>query len=257
MSDDKPAGFKDHFSTQAALYAAARPTYPPALFDWLAAQLDTHQHAWDAGTGNGQAALELAARFANVTATDASDAQLQQVTAHPRIRYLQAHSENAPLEDASVDLVTVAQAVHWFDMDAFNREVDRVLRPGGLVAVWVYGNIRVTPDIDRIEDHFYNGVVGDYWPAERRHIDIGLRDIHLPYPLLETPSFDMTAAWVPSQFTAYIGSWSAVQRYRAAHDDDPVLQLKRELLEVWGAGERRKVRWPLTLKAARKPGIHT
>lgn len=250
--NDKP-DFKDHFSGHAKQYAASRPTYPQELYDWLAARLPSHQHAWDVATGNGQAAVELAQRFTRVTASDASAEQLKNAVAHPRISYVTAPAEDAPLEDDSVDLITVAQAVHWFDMQAFNREVERVLKPGGVIAVWIYGNVRVTPEIDAIEEHFYRDVVGDYWPEERRHIENGLRDIELPYPLLDTPSFDMTAAWVPSQFAAYIGTWSAVQRYRRERREDPLQWLKQELLTCWGAGERRKVSWPLHLKVARKP----
>ena len=252
---DKPdkQAFHDHFSGHAEAYAASRPGYPPALFDWLAGQVSNRQHAWDAATGNGQAAHELAQRFSRVTATDASPQQLEKAPAHPRIQFLCARSENSPLDSESVDLVTVAQAVHWFDMKAFNAEVERVLKPGGIVAVWVYGNIRVAPQIDAIEQEFYERVVGEYWPEERRHIENGLTDIALPWPELATPGFDMTAAWVPSQFTAYIGTWSAVQRYRQDKGADPVQWLKQELLTCWGPGERRRVRWPLHLKVARKP----
>ncbi|MDX1444258.1 MAG: class I SAM-dependent methyltransferase [Gammaproteobacteria bacterium] len=245
--------FKDHFSAQSSQYASARPSYPPELFDWLAGQVANHQHAWDAATGNGQAAHELVRHFSRVTATDASPQQLEKAKAHQRIQFLCARSENSPLDSQSVDMITVAQAVHWFDMDAFNAEVERVLKPGGVVAVWAYGNIRVAPQIDAIEEEFYEQVVGDYWPDERRHIENGLADISLPWAELATPDFDMTAAWVPSQFTAYIGTWSAVQRYRAEKKEDPVRWLKQQLLTCWGPGERRKVRWPLHLKVARKP----
>src|SRR5882672_9881793 len=161
--------FQDHFSKQAATYAKARPTYPPALFTELARLAPGRTLAWDAGTGNGQAAVALAPHFAQVAATEPSAAQLAQAVPHPRVAYHQA-AETAPLlGDASVDLVTVAQAAHWFDRPKFYAEVKRVLRPGGVVALWTYGLCVIDPAIDAVVFRFYHGPVGPYWPPERHH----------------------------------------------------------------------------------------
>src|ERR1043165_5287441 len=125
--------FKDHFSTQSQDYARYRPDYPPSLFQWLASLTSAHALAWDVGTGSGQAALALADHYRRVVATDAAEAQLRHAVAHERVTYKGMPAENTDLGNASVDLVTVAQALHWFDFDRFYREVQRVLRPGGLI----------------------------------------------------------------------------------------------------------------------------
>ena len=137
--------FKDHFSGHAAAYARARPTYPDALFDWLAAQCAGHALAWDAGCGNGQASIALASRFDRVHASDPSATQVAAAPTHPRVAWHVEPAEQCSLPDASADLVTVAQAYHWFDYERFAAEATRVLRPGGVVAVWAYGVSSVTP----------------------------------------------------------------------------------------------------------------
>jgi ubiquinone/menaquinone biosynthesis C-methylase UbiE len=243
----------DHFGSVAGAYAHFRPTYPPPLFDWLAAVTPGRHRAWDCATGTGQAAVALAGHFREVVATDASAAQLAAASPHPGVHYRLAAAESSGLEAASLDLVTVAQAVHWFDRPRFFREVERVLRPGGMLAIWSYGIPQLEGGAaDALLQHFYGDVVGPYWPAEKALVESGYRDLVLPFESLPTPSFAMEAAWSLEQVLGYCASWSASARYRAALGSDPIERLRPALAAVWGeAAQGRRIHWPLTLKASR------
>lgn len=247
-----PAGFKDHFSGHAAGYARARPGYPASLFAFLAAAAPSRARAWDCGAGSGQAARSLAAHFDAVVATDASAAQVAKAGPAPRLLYAAAAAERAPLRDASVDLVTVAQALHWFDLPAFFAEAARVGRPGALLAAWCYGNNRVTPEVDRAWLRFYRDVVGPYWPPERLLVEEGYRSIAFPFAALPAPAFAMEADWDLAEFLDYLGTWSGSQYYRKARGSDPLDEIRAEMAAAWGdAGSKRRIVWPLTLKLMR------
>ncbi|MDH4107686.1 MAG: class I SAM-dependent methyltransferase [Gammaproteobacteria bacterium] len=241
------AAFKDHFSGHAADYAQARPSYPDALFEFLADNCARRSVAWDCATGNGQAAIALARHFGKVIATDASAQQIASATRHPAIDYRVAPAEASRLGPASIDLVTVAQALHWFDFSRFFAEVERVLAPGGLFAAWCYGLGRVTPDCDRIVDDLYHGL-DDYWFPERVHVENGYRDIPMPFVSLDTPGFDMRLDWTAEQMIAYLRTWSAAKNYQREHGRDPIDAGVAALSEAWGSGARLVV-WPLALRA--------
>ena len=245
-------GFKDHFSGHAASYVQARPRYPRALFEWLSREAPARALAWDAGCGNGQAALALAEDFAAVFATDPSAAQVGMATPHPRVRYAVEPAERCSLDDGAADLVSVAQALHWFDFEAFFAEARRVLRPGGLFAAWSYGVLRIAPAIDPLLARFEHEVVGPYWPPERRHVDAGYADVPFPLRKLQAPAFAMRHDWTLAQVLDYLQTWSAVQRFRAARGTDPMPALARELAAAWGDPAReRVVEWPLVVLAGR------
>lgn len=236
--------FKDHFSAHAASYAKARPTYPPALFAELARLAPGRSLAWDAGTGNGQAAVALAAQFERVVATEPSAAQLAQAAHHPRVAYHQCAETASMLSDASVDLVAVAQAVHWFDRPKFYTEVKRVLRPHGLLAIWTYALCEVTPEIDDAVLRFYRGPIGSYWPPERHHPETGYRELDFAFTEQPFPAAAMELEWTLGDFTSYLRTWSAVARFIADKGFDPVATLEVELAPLWGE-VARKVFWPL------------
>jgi SAM-dependent methyltransferase len=245
--------FADHFSRVAPAYASCRPRYPDGLFAYLAGLPPDHDLAWDCGAGNGQASLPLAQTFSRVVATDLSAMMLDNAPSHPRIEYRVAVAEDSGLATRTVDLVTVAQALHWFEIGLFYQEVDRVLKPGGVLAVWCYGNQRIGHQaVDRVLDQFYHHVVGPFWPAERRLVEAGYRTLPFPYPELAPPDFALEERWSLPELLGYIGTWSATQRYRERTGDDPVPELGRRLANHW-CSTTRLVRWPLSIRVGRRP----
>ncbi len=244
--------FKDHFSGHASAYAAYRPHYPPELFAQLAALSPQRQRAWDCATGNGQAAIGLAKHFNHIVATDASVKQLGSRRQHARIDYCAGLAEAAPLTSACCDLVTVAQSVHWFQFERFYAEARRVLKGGGAIALWTYAVFRIQAGIDEPIDHFYNEIVGPFWPPERRYVEEGYRTIPFPFDELQPPPIVLETHWNLDQVMNYIGTWSAVQRFRDAHGSDPLPQLRTVLEPLWGAPDSaRRVSWPLHMRVGR------
>lgn len=245
--------FRDHFSKVASGYAAYRPRYPAALFDFLAEHAPGRSLAWDCACGNGQATLDIADRFEHVIGTDPSEAQISQAPPHPRIEWRVAPGEQSGIPDDTCDLVTVAQALHWLDIDAFFREATRVTRPAGLVAVWTYGDIRLDePEADAIVRHFARRTVGTYWPPQRRIVDDGYRSVTMPFAELEVPTFEMDDRWTLEQLLGYVRTWSATTRYREALNEDPTTDLATQLGPLWGDPDKpRRVWWPLTVRVGR------
>ena len=242
----------DHFSGHAAAYAKARPGYPPELFDWLASQCDRRDLAWDCGTGNGQAAVALANHFERVYATDLSTEQIAQASSHPRIDYRAAPAEASGLPDTSTDLVTVAQALHWFCGDTFYAEVKRVLKPGGLLAAWTYTLLQGEPELNAIVDDFYRNTVGPWWPPERRWVDLGYREMPFPIADLECPEFEIRLKWTLDDLLAYLRTWSATQRYIRERGSDPCVELGMRLREIWPDPQAEKsIVWPIALRCGR------
>lgn len=240
---------RDHFSAVAADYARYRPGYPAELFAWLAQRAGGRRRAWDCATGNGQAAVGLAGYFDRVVATDASEAQIAHAEPSDRVEYRLAPAEASGLEPASIDVVTVAQALHWLDVDRFYAEARRVLTPGGLVAAWCYNMLEVEPRVNAIVGRYYSGVVGPYWPPERRLLEAGYRTLPFPFAAIDPPAFYMHAEWDLTDLLGYLGTWSASQRYAAARGADPLDGIRSDLAAAWGeASAVRTVRWPLHLR---------
>jgi SAM-dependent methyltransferase len=243
---------KDHFSGHADRYEAFRPNYSEALFTYLVSLCNRRELAWDCATGNGQAAVALTPYFQSVIATDASEKQIERARLRANVRYLVAPADRAPLGDASVDLVTVAQALHWFDLPSFYAEVRRVVRPGGVLAVWCYELHAISAEIDVIISRLYSDVVGAYWPPERRLVEHGYAALPFPFDELTPPSFQMTHEWDLGHLLGYVDSWSATQRYRAHTGKDPRDLIKSELEAAWGdLDQLRTVTWPLRVRAGR------
>jgi SAM-dependent methyltransferase len=240
--------FSDHFSSTAPQYARHRPRYSDALFTWLAAQTPSLHTAWDCGTGNGQAAVAIANHAVRVIATDVSASQIAQASPHPRVHYAVCAAERAPVSSRSVGLVTAAQALHWFELDAFFVEVRRVLVKGGMFAAWSYGDVILDGSLDRVLTAFMDRIQ-PYWPPERAHVQSGYRRIEIPLHEVAVPEFVLEQSWTLDELLGYVGTWSAVTRLRAANPD-PIPRLRRTLSEVWGdPTTARRVRWPLTMRA--------
>lgn len=244
------ASFKDHFSDKSANYAKYRPRYPDALFDHLAGLCDRQDLAWDCATGNGQSALGLARHFRHVIATDASAAQIDAAIPHPAVSYRVAPAEQGGLDEDSVDLLAVGQALHWFDLAKFFAEAQRAVRPGGVVATWSYRMCTVDDTVDAVLDELYSGIVASFWPPERDIVDNEYRDIEFPVPLIEVPAFEMRLTWAVDDMLGYLRTWSASKRYENQHGEDPVSIIETPLRDTWGDASRDAV-WPLTVCAYR------
>jgi SAM-dependent methyltransferase len=244
--------FEDHFSEQAREYAQYRPQYPHELFDYLASIVPGRQLTWDCGTGNGQAACELTRLFERVVATDASPEQIAQATPHERIEYRVARAEEVDLEAGSVDLVTVAMAVHWFDLEPFYQAVRRAAKPGGILAVWMYHLPVIAPEIDQILLHYYENVLAGYWPERFHYLDERYRSLPFPFEELKLPDFEIKVDWELDRLAGFLDSWSGTRRYKNERGQHPLNFIWQGLSEAWGkSGELRSVRWPLSLRVGR------
>jgi SAM-dependent methyltransferase len=243
----------DYFSAQAATYAAFRPTYPRELFAFVAECAPRHDLVWDCATGSGQAALALVDDFARVIATDSSAKQLAHAPPHERIEYRVAPAEDSRLPDACADAITVAQALHWFDLNRFYAEVRRVLAPRGVLVIWSYNDAMLDDLALDAELQRYNAMtVGPYWPPERQIVRDGYRTVPFPFDRIEAPPFTLTRDWTLAELSGYLRSWSATARYISEHGTDPVMEFERSVAGRWGDPTRpRRVSWPLVVLAGR------
>jgi ubiquinone/menaquinone biosynthesis C-methylase UbiE len=240
------------FSSIAKQYAESRPGYPPELYDFLASLVGRRDLAWDSATGNGQAALELARRFDRVIATDLSAEQIRYAVPHARVEYRVAPSERSGLEDHSADLIAVASAIHWFDLDGFFAEARRVLRPGGVLAAWSYHAGRIEPPFGEILERFYHEVVQPYFAPGSKLVDEGYRGLTLPGAPIDTPRFWMSARWNLDQMLAFIGTWSGTREYIRVKGESPVPIVAEPLARAWGERKSvRTLRWPLAIRVSR------
>jgi SAM-dependent methyltransferase len=205
--------FKDHFSKQAAGYAKFRPRYPQKLFDYLGSIAPTRQLAWDCGTGNGQAAVGLASVFDRVIATDASEEQIANAQSHERVEYRVVPAENSGIESETIDLIMVAQALHWFDLERFYGEAQRALKPDGILAASAYNLLHVEPAIDEVVNRYYYDVVGSFWPAERKLVE-QFANLSFPFREIDAPIFEMTAYWNLDHLLGYLRTWSSTAVHR-------------------------------------------
>jgi len=211
-----------------------------------------HERAWDCGTGNGQAAVGIAPYFDHVVATDPSGDQLRNAFRHENVEYVQARGEESALVSGSVDLVTVAQAVHWFDVESFFDEVMRVLKRDGVCAVWCYTHTQISPAVDAIVYDFYYNVVGPYWHRERALVDDRYHSLVFPLEEIEPPPFKIQLDWSFDDLVGYLGTWSPVRRYIEANGMDPIEEIRAPLAKAWGdRAEIKHVVLPISMRIGR------
>jgi SAM-dependent methyltransferase len=245
--------FKDHFSHSSVSYSKHRPGYPDTLFSHLSSVCRGHKLAWDCATGTGQSAVQLTKYFNRVVATDASESQINNALKHEGIKYIVSAAEESRLDATSVDLITVSQALHWLDLPGFTAEVDRVLKPAGVLAVWSYNLLLIRPDIDEQIMHLYSTVLKEHWPAERSLVEDGYKDIDFPLTELSVPAFNMSLDWSLAQLVAYLSNWSAVNDYILKNGKDPVDVIYPKLLKLWGSPKKKlHIQWPLTVRLWQK-----
>jgi ubiquinone/menaquinone biosynthesis C-methylase UbiE len=249
---NEPFPFEDHFSKQSRLYAQYRPKYPAEIYSYLASLAPGHSLAWDCGTGNGQAAIGLADYFERVYATDASAEQIARAHAHENVTYRIEAAEHISLEDCSVDLITVAVAVHWFNFDEFYSEVRRVLKPGGILAVWTYSLTEISPEVDQVVRQYYYQTLQGCWPERIHYLEEKYETLPFPFEEIAAPPFVMEKNLNLAQYAGFLDSWSATQRYKEKSGHHPLEVIWDQLSSAWGnENEARLVRWPLYFRIGR------
>lgn len=239
---------KDNFSAQADIYAKYRPQYPQELFDFILKHVHDLQLAWDCGTGNGQSAAILGKYFKKVFASDISKKQIENAVKADNIQYALEPAEKTSLNDNSVDLVTISQALHWFEFDKFYSEVKRVSKQHAVIATWTYNLIQVDPVTDKLIYDYHFNTLGDYWDKERSHVIEGYKNIPFPFRPIATPAFFIELKWTPEDLEGYFNTWSALQKFITANNYSPVDELMIKIRLNWAPGESRQIRFPLDLK---------
>ncbi len=237
---------KDRFSKHANQYAQYRPTYPPALYDFIYKHVQHFDVVWDCGTGNGQAACDLSKKFKKVFATDSSAKQIENAYQAENVFYSIAN-EKSSFAEKSVDLITVAQAAHWLNKEAFSQEAKRVAKPNGIIAIWGYSLLTINYEIDTLLNHFYTQVIGAYWDQERRHIDEHYRKLYFPFPEIQCPSFTISVSWTLEELEGYITTWSAVQKFIQRHNYNPIDEIIKNIQPLW-IYKKNKITFPLFLR---------
>lgn len=244
--------FKDNFSRQSDIYLKYRPLYPDELYAYLATLTNEHELAWDCGTGNGQAAIGLAPFYDKVIATDPSEQQIGNAIPHEKVQYLVEKAEHVSMEPGTADIITAANALHWFDIDVFYKATVRVSKPNGLIAVWAYGNPCINTEIDRVVDSYHDDILGTYWLPENRLVEDKYSTLPFPFAKIETPAFSCERSMNLDEFIGYLNTWSATQRFIVQNQFNPTEQVRKELLPVWGDPlQEKKLTWDLTLKVGR------
>ena len=240
---------QDNFSSGAADYALYRPQSPQEIFDFLYSQVKNFDTAWDCGTGNGQVATTLAERFKTVYGTDISEKQLALAPKKDNVIYRLERAEQTSFPDHSINLITVGQAIHWFDFESFYAEVSRVAAPGAFFAAWTYSLLRLTPAVNEVIDHFYRNITHPYWDKERAFVDAEYKTIPFPFKEVHAPAIDIVKSYNLNQLIGYLRTWSGVQHYIEKEQNDPLELIITDLTKAWGNNEYIEVRWPVHVRA--------
>lgn len=244
---------KDYFSKQANLYATFRPSYPEELYQFIFQHVKDKETVWDCATGNGQAAAYLSNHFKKVCATDISEKQLAYAYQADNISYSIAPAEQTSFQDDQFDLITVGQALHWFDLPRFYAEVKRVIKPDGILAAWGYNLLTISPEIDALILNFYQNTVGRYWDDARRFVETSYQPLPFPGEEIPAPSFYFSAEWTLENLEGYLMTWSSTQAYIKANNSNPVINLLPDVEKLWPAGVKKQVTFPIFIRLAAIP----
>ncbi len=245
--------FKDYFSDSSAQYGQYRPQYPKGLFQYLASISPSGEKAWDCACGTGQSALGLKEYFKEVIATDASENQIIKAIKKPGITYQISPAEKTQIANEEIDIITVAQALHWFDIESFFKEADRVLKKNGILAIWTYNLLEINETIDNIISELYNKTLRHYWPLERKMVENGYKEITFPFTSMSSPSFKMQAEWNLIQLIGYLETWSALKKYKKENQSNELTDIFAKIHKFWGnPDDKKKITWPLTVKSKQK-----
>lgn len=247
--------FKDHFSNQSDLYVKHRPHYPLELYAFLSSLTEKHDRAWDCGTGNGQAAIGLALYYNKVIATDPSQQQINNSFHHEKVQYLVEKAEYNSIESGSIDIVTIANALHWFDFDLFYKEVNRVVKENGVVAAWAYELPTICAEIDKLVHEYHYETLGKYWLPENWLVVEKYETIPFPFQQIDCPHFSSDKHLKRSDFIGFLNTWSATQRFIKENKYNPTDALSDALKEFWDDDCEKLVRWKLVVKIGRVGGV--
>ena len=243
---------KDHFTAVSETYRQHRPSYPKDLFEYLSNLTAQHERVWDCGTGSGQTAVPLTNHYQEIIGTDLSKGQLDNAQVHERVRYIASPAERVPfIADKSIDLITSSQAAHWFVLKEFYEEVNRVLRSGGIIALWCYGLLSVNETVDKVVKELHDETLGPFWP-KRTIEDHTYTSLWFPFDEIPRQPFTMRANWTLEQLKNYFRTWSASFKYYKEHDADPLNVMGKAFQEAWGDPEDvNEVAWPIYMRHGR------
>lgn len=244
---------KDLFSKQSKLYAKYRPKYPKKIYEAIYNLLIKYEipfhTAWDCATGNGQVAFELSKKFNQVYASDISSNQIKFARSKDNIFYLVEPAEQSSIDKDSINLITVAQGLHWFSTKKFFKEVKRVSKKPAILAVWCYATCKFNdPYINEIFIKFYKEILKNYWESERKLVETGYATIQFPFIEIQNTQFEYETFFTKKQFLGYVNSWSSVVKFKDIHSFNPVFLLKDFLNPFWKEHQRKKIVFPLYLK---------
>jgi len=239
---------KDLFSRDSKQYAKFRLTYPDEFYHFIFQHVNHKQYAWDVGTGNGQVARVLARHFEQVYATDISQKQLEEAVQLPNVQYLRCNEYETSFATHTFDLITVGQAIHWFNIDLFYQEVQRVAKKGAIIAVWGYNLLRISPQIDTLIQQFYKEKVGSFWNAERKYVEESYQTIPFPFQVITSPNFQIEVFWDLTMLEGYLNTWSSVGKFIQTHLYNPVNELIVSLNPFWKKNEQKKIIFPIFVR---------
>ena len=229
------------FSDKSDLYARARPSYPEEIFNYLAGLCSETHLAWDCACGNGQAAINLAQQFDSVYASDVSPAQIGNAKKHPRVQYSVGTSEDVRFDDRSMDLICVAQALHWFDYERFWPQVLRLLKPNGIFCAFGYNLPSINTEIDTLIQKYILDVIDPFWAVQNQLLWNDYKDIDFPFTQIRQPEFSMTKAWSLAELFAFLHTFSATRRCMDSKGDSFFNKAYEKVEKSWSNPESKKI----------------